>query len=211
MWFVPQGPAHIQWPLHKRLCQKFLGDALRCRCRDLAKRSVYLVGCAFALTFELALLLVVLRQKKWFGSSPFFSHGLSPVVNKLGFKNVSEIHLRHKVINFVVVCDGNHVFGAFNLSPIELSGEGCDVVVWSITPRRKKYRLHIELLFVRDDEPFLEERDHSCDRLVVVSNVVFREFLNIMFVNSSDDGFNANRIQYGLEYLFLPFHLVLLL
>ena len=77
----------------------FLGDALRCRCRDIAKRSVALVGRAFALTFELALILVVLRHKNWFGSSPCFVHGLIPVIDFLGFKNVAEIHLRQKVIN----------------------------------------------------------------------------------------------------------------
>ena len=51
----------------------FMVDALRCRCRDLAKRSVALVGRAFALMFKVALLLVVLRHKKWFGSSLCFS------------------------------------------------------------------------------------------------------------------------------------------
>ena len=51
-----------------------------------------------------------------------FFQGFLPVVDKLGFKNAAEIHLRHKVINFVAVCDGDQVFGAFNLSPIELSG-----------------------------------------------------------------------------------------
>ena len=81
--------------------------------------------------------------------------------------------MRHKVINFVAVCDGDHVFGAFNLSLIDLSGEGCDVGVWSITTRRVEELLRIELFFVRDDEPCLEVRDHFCDRLVFVSDVVF--------------------------------------
>ena len=99
-----------------------LGDALRCRCRDLAKRNIALVGRAFALMFDLALLLVILSHKKWFGSSPCFVQGFFPVVEKLGFKNVAEIHLRDKVVNFVSVCDGDLVFSAFNLSPIELSG-----------------------------------------------------------------------------------------
>ena len=188
-----------------------MGDALRCRCLDLAKRSVALVGCAFALTFELALLLVVLRHKKWFGISPYFFHGLLPAVEKIGLKNVAEIHLRHKVINFVAVCDGDHVFGAFNLLPIEMSGEGCDVGVWSINPRRIEERLHIELFLVRDDKPCLEVRDHCCDHLVFVFDLVFREFLDILIINSSDDGFDTNCIQNGLEWIFLPFHLVLLL
>ena len=84
-----------------------------------------------------------------------FFRGFLPVVEKLGFKNITERHLRHKVINFVAVCDGDEVFGAFNLSPIELSGEGCGVGVWSLTPRYVEERLHIELFFVRDDEPRL--------------------------------------------------------
>ena len=74
-----------------------MGDALRCRCRDFAKRSVALVGRAFSLTFKLALLLVVLRHKEWFVSSPCFVQGFLPVVEKLGFNNIAEIHLRDKV------------------------------------------------------------------------------------------------------------------
>ena len=161
--------------------------------------------------FKVALLLVVLRHKKWFGSSPCFVQGFLPVVKKLGFKNVTEIHLRDKVVNFVAVCDSDLVCGAFNLPPIKLSVEGFDVVVWSLTPRCVEERLSIELLFVRDDEPRLEVRDHSRDGLVFLADVVFQEFLDILVVNRGDDGFDANRVQNGLESVLLPDHLVLLL
>ena len=63
--------------------------ARRCWCRDFAKRSVALVGRAFALTVELALLLVILRHEKGFGGSPCFVLGFIQVVEKLGFKNVA--------------------------------------------------------------------------------------------------------------------------
>ena len=64
-----------------------IGDALRCQCRDFAKLCVALVGRAFALTVELALLLFILRHKKGFGGSPCFFLGFLPVVEKLGLKN----------------------------------------------------------------------------------------------------------------------------
>ena len=188
-----------------------MGNALRCRCRDFAKISVPLIGRVFALTVKLALLLVILRHKKWFGGSSCLVQGFLPVVETLGFKNVAEIPLRDKVVNFVAVCDGELVIGAFNLSPIELSGEGGYVGVFSLTPRFVEELLHIELLFVRDDEPRLEVRDHCHDCLVFVGDVVFQEFLNILVVNSSDDGFDVDRIQNGLESVLFPFHIVLLL
>ena len=43
------------------------------------------------------------------------------------------------------------------------------------------------------------------------ADVFFQEFLDILVVNSSDDGFDADRNQNGLECVFLSFHLVLLL
>ena len=38
-----------------------------------------------------------------------FFPGFLPVVEKLGFKNVAEINLRDKVVNFVAACDGDLV------------------------------------------------------------------------------------------------------
>ena len=83
--------------------------------------------------------------------------------------------------------------------------------VRNLTTRCVEERIHIEIFFVRDNEPRLEVRDHCCDRLVFVSDVVLREFLNILVVNISNDSFDADCIQNGLECVFLTLHLVLLL
>ena len=83
---------------------------------------------------------------------------------------------------------------------------------WFVITNKEK--LDTKALFYApwsDDEPCLEVHDHCCNRLGFVSDVVFQEFLNILVVNSSDDGFDADRIQNGLESLLLPFHLVRLL
>ena len=115
------------------------------------------------------------------------------------------------MVNFVAVCDGDLVCGAFDLPPIELLGEGCDVGVWSLTPRCVEERLCVKLLFVREDEPHLEVRDHRRDGLVFLADVVFQEFLDILVVNRGNDGFDADRVQNGLESVLLPDHLLLLM
>ena len=53
--------------------------------------------------------------------------------------------------------------------------------------------------------------EHGGDGLISVANVVFGEFINVLCVNRTNDGLNANLVDDVLEGVALPFQLLVVL
>ena len=71
--------------------------------------------------------------------------------------------------------------------------------------------LGIQLLLVGDGVPSPELFDHQCDGLILVADVIFGEFFDVLDVDSADNGFNANCFDGSLECELLPLHFLFFL
>ena len=98
---------------------------------------------------------------------------LLPIVQKLGFEQVTGVHLCHKVVHFFFLGDCDPMVLAFNLAPVQLAVKGCDVVVGRVSPGLEEVHLDGEIFLVRDYVPRLELLGHFPNVLVFVTNVVF--------------------------------------
>ena len=96
------------------------------------------------------------------------------------------------MVNFIGVSDDDEVVFAFDLTAGELAGKGSDVQVGSIATSLVEEGLHVERLLVGDDVPSPELLEYCRNGLVFVVNIVFGEFFNVLVVDSTGDGFNAD-------------------
>ena len=115
------------------------------------------------------------------------------------------------MVDFISIGDDDKVALAFGLPEFELTGEGCDAGVGCVAPRIVEKGLHVELLLVVNYIPSSELLDHRRDGMVLVPNIFFGYFFNVLIVNSTDDGFNANCIDDGLKCELLPLQFLFLL
>ena len=79
----------------------------------------------------------------------------------------------HKVVHFFGLGDCDPMVLAFDLAPVQLAGEGCDVGVGRVSTGLEKVCLDDELFLGCDDIPRLELLNHFPNVLVFVTNVVF--------------------------------------
>ena len=68
--------------------------------------------------------------------------------------------------------------------------------------------LVVLVLLCGDDKPRSKLFEHRCDGLVAVADVVFGNLVDVLYVESTDDGFNADFVDDLLESVVLPLHLL---
>ena len=71
--------------------------------------------------------------------------------------------------------------------------------------------LDVLIFLCGDDKPCHELSDHGGDGLVLVVDVVFGELVNILCVDLTDDGLNADLVDDLLKCVVLPFQLLVVL
>ena len=99
----------------------------------------------------------------------------------------------------------------FDLAPVQLAGEGCDVGVGRVTPDIGEVRIEGKISLGSNDLPRLELLDHRSNVLGLVTNVVFFYMFRILQIDVRNDGFDSHGIDHLLKSVLLPVDLVVLL
>ena len=100
---------------------------------------------------------------------------------------------------------------AFDLAPVQLIGEGCDMCVGRVATRLEEVCLYGELLICCDKVPHLELVDNRLDGLILVTHLVLFKLFHVLRVNGRNDGFDRHGICHLLKGVLLPFDPVVLL
>ena len=95
-----------------------------------------------------------------------------PSCPKIGFEQVARVHLCYEVFHSADFDEFDPMVLAFNLAPVQLAGEGCNVGVGRVAPGIEEVRLDGELFLSRDDVPRLELLNHH-PNVFLVTRVVF--------------------------------------
>ena len=127
------------------------------------------------------------------------------------FGQVVGIHLWHRVVHLVGLGECDPMVLAFNLPPVQLAGEGCNMCVGRVTPYLEKVCLHGELLLCCDDVLRLELLEHRLDGMILVTHVVLFELFYVLRVDGHNDGFDRHGIYHLLKGVLFPVDLVVLL
>ena len=77
------------------------------------------------------------------------------------------------VVQVVGLSDCDPMVLAFDLAPVQLAGESCDMGVRCVAPGLKEVRLNGDLFLGDDDVPRLELLNHRPNVLIFVTNAVF--------------------------------------
>ena len=99
----------------------------------------------------------------------------------------------------------------FNLAPVQLAGEGCDVRIRHVDSQFEEVCLDGDLLLSVNDVPHMELRDHRLGGLMFVTYVVLLELFSLLRINGCDNGFDLHGIHHLLEVVIFPVDLVVLL
>ena len=91
-----------------------------------------------------------------------------PSCPTLGFEKFSGVYLCHKVVQFVGLGDCDPMVPTFDLAPVQLAGEGCDVGVGRVTPDIGEVRIEVKISLGSNDLPRLELLDHRSNVLGLV-------------------------------------------
>ena len=79
---------------------------------------------------------------------------------------------------------------------------------WIVAPWREEVGFDIQNLLGGDNIPRAELGNQCLDRLVVVTYAFLLEFLDILRINSCDNGFDHHQVYHLLEGVLLPLDLM---
>ena len=115
------------------------------------------------------------------------------------------------MVHLVGLGDCDPMVFAFDLAPVQLTGEGCDMRVGHVTPRRKEVCLDVEIILGYDDVPRLELLDHCLDGMIFATDIVLLYLFDLSRIDGCADGFDRHGIHHLLEGVLLPSNIVVLL
>ena len=98
-------------------------------------------------------------------------------------EEVVGVHLVQKVVHLVGLGDCDPIALVFDLVPVQLMGEGCDMCARRVATRLRKVCLDGELLLCFDEVPRLELLDHRIDCIIFVTHVVLFELFYVLCID----------------------------
>ena len=143
------------------------------RARRFPESCATFVGIVGLVACQFVTLLRILFSEVGLCAPPRLAVAILTAVQKFGFEQVAGVHMCHEVVHFFGLGDCDPMVLAFDLAPVQLEVEDCDVGVRRVAPGLKEVRLDGKILLGRDGVPRLELLDHCPHVLVFVTNLVF--------------------------------------
>ena len=164
------------------------------RAGHLSKSSAAFVIIVGLFAFQFAALLSILICEVGLCAPPRLVVALLPVVYFFALNRSQAYIWEKKVAYLVFLRNFDPMVLAFDLSPVQLTGEGCDVCVGRVTSWLEEVCIDRELILCCDDVPRLELLDYRLDGMILVTHVALFDLFHILRVDGRDNGFKIHGI-----------------